>query len=101
MGSASKPRGKCEVAPSRVAGPLPAQARFLHISVVGTSPGWMDREVSGAQVEELRGKWPRCARGVAFRGVVIEQRKSDGLVHLADPETRKVVFGVLPRTKQV
>jgi exoribonuclease R len=64
--------------------------------------------------------------GVAFRGVVIEQRRDDGIVQLsdpaitarcrgkdlpvgewvdawlsvADPETRKVVFDVTPRAKR-
>ena len=82
------------------------------------------RAVDRASMDYLEAELLAGREGVAFRGVVIEQRRDDGIVQLADPAitarvrgrdlpvgewvnawvavadpaTRKVVFDVLPRS---
>jgi exoribonuclease R len=95
-------------------------------------PGLMEasgrraRAVARASMDLLEAALLEGREGVAFRGVVIEQRRDDGIVQLADPAitarvrgkdlpvgewvdawlavadpaTRKVVFDVLPRSQR-
>ncbi len=85
------------------------------------------KKVERASMDFLEAAMLKGREGVALRGVVIEQRRDDGVVQLADPaiiarcrgkdlpvgewvdawlveadpETRKVVFDVTPRSKRV